>query len=179
MSRIGKAPVKVPAGVEIKVEGNLLTVKGPLGQLTQTFDNAVIAFEIGSEEVVVTRANEENATKSKHGLYRALLFDMVEGVTKGYQKNLIINGVGWKATQNGKDITLNVGKSHPVEFKAVDGITLTVVSVTEVAVKGISKELVGGEAAKIRAIRKPEPYHGYGIRYNDEVIERKEGKTAK
>ena len=103
---------------------------------------------------------------------------MVIGVTAGYKKTLIVNGVGWKVTQNGKDLSLAVGLSHPVEYKAVDGVKLTVTSPTEIEVSGISKELVGAEAAKIRAIRKPEPYHGYGIRLSDEVIERKEGKTA-
>ena len=178
MSRIGRAPIKMPQGVELKVEGNLITVKGPLGTLTQNFDSENIGITLADGVITVTRANELNATKAKHGLYRALLQDMVIGVTAGYQKTLIINGVGWKATQNGKDITLNIGYSHPVEYKAVEGITLTCVSITEVTVKGINKELVGGEAAKIRALRKPEPYHGYGIRYSDEVIERKEGKTA-
>ena len=178
MSRIGRAPIKMPQGVELKVEGNLITVKGPLGTLTQNFDSENIGITVADGVITVTRANELNTTKAKHGLYRALLQDMVIGVTAGYQKTLIINGVGWKATQNGKDITLNIGYSHPVEYKAVEGITLTCVSITEVTVKGINKELVGGEAAKIRALRKPEPYHGYGIRYSDEVIERKEGKTA-
>ena len=178
MSRIGRAPVKVPAGVEIKVEENLFTVKGPLGTLTQDFDSKVIEIKVENGEAVVSRKNEENTTKAKHGLYRALLFNMVTGVTNGYTKTLIVNGVGWKVTQNGKDIVLSVGLSHTVDFKAVEGITLTCTTPTEIQVKGISKELVGAEAAKIRAIRKPEPYHGYGIRLSDEVIERKEGKTA-
>jgi large subunit ribosomal protein L6 len=178
MSRIGRAPIKVPAGVEIKVENSLITVKGPLGQLTQDYDAKVIDITVENGEAVVTRKNEENATKSKHGLYRALLNNMVVGVTAGYTKTLIVNGVGWKVTQSGKDIVLSVGLSHTVEFKAVDGITLTCTTPTEIAVKGINKEVVGAEAAKIRAIRNPEPYHGYGIRYSDEVIERKEGKTA-
>ena len=178
MSRIGRAPVKIPAGVEVKIDENLITVKGPLGTLTQDYDGKVIEIKVENGEAVVTRKNEENATKSKHGLYRALLFNMVTGVTNGYTKTLIVNGVGWKVNQNGKDIVLSVGLSHTVDFKAVEGITLTCPSPTEIQVKGISKELVGAEAAKIRAIRKPEPYHGYGIRLSDEVIERKEGKTA-
>ena len=178
MSRIGKAPIKLPQGVEIVAKDGVITVKGPLGQLAQDYDAKNIGFNVENGELTVVRFNEENETKAKHGLYRALVNNMVIGVTAGYKKTLIVNGVGWKVTQNGKDITLNVGLSHPVEYKAIEGVTLTVVSVTEIAVKGINKELVGGEAAKIRAIRKPEPYHGYGIRYNDEVIERKEGKTA-
>ena len=178
MSRIGRAPVKIPAGVEINVNDAVITVKGPKGQLVQDFDAKNIGIKIENGEVIVERFNEENATKSKHGLYRALIFDMVVGVTEGYKKTLIINGVGWKATQNGKDIVLAVGFSHPVEYKAVPGITLTCTSQTEVVVEGISKEIVGAEVAKIRAIRKPEPYHGYGIRLSDEVIERKEGKKG-
>ncbi len=178
MSRVGKAPVKFPAGVELKVEGNILTVKGPKGTLTQSFDNSLISFVIENGDVLVKRANDENETKAKHGLYRALVHDMIVGVTEGYKKTLIVNGVGWKVAQNGKDVTLNVGFSHPVEYKAVEGIKLSCPSATEIAVEGISKELVGAEAAKIRAIRKPEPYHGYGIRLSNEKIERKEGKTA-
>ena len=178
MSRIGKAPIQIPAGVEIKVADSILSVKGPLGELKQSFDSKNIGFKVEGGVLQVERYNEENATKSKHGLYRALAYDMVVGVTEGYKKTLIVNGVGWKCTQNGKDITLSVGFSHLVEYKAVEGVTLTVTSPTEIVVAGINKEIVGAEAAKIRAIRKPEPYHGYGIRLSDEVIERKEGKTA-
>ena len=178
MSRIGRAPVKIPAGVELKIDANLITVKGPLGTLTQDDDGSVIEIKVENGEAVVCRKNEENTTKAKHGLYRALLNNMVVGVTSGYKKTLIVNGVGWKVTQSGKDVVLSVGLSHTVEFKAVEGITLACPSATEITVSGISKELVGAEAAKIRAIRKPEPYHGYGIRLSDEVIERKEGKTA-
>ena len=178
MSRIGRAPIKLPAGVELKVNGNVFTVKGPKGELSQAFDPANIELCVENGEIIVKRFNEENATKAKHGLYRALASNMVVGVTEGYKKTLIVNGVGWKVAQNGKDISLSVGLSHPVEYKAVEGITLTVTSPTEIVVSGINKEIVGAEAAKIRAIRKPEPYHGYGIRLSDEVIERKEGKTA-
>lgn len=178
MSRIGKAPIKLPQGVEFIVKDSVVTVKGPLGQLVQDFDAKNIGFSVENGEIIVKRFNEENATKAKHGLYRALVSAMVIGVTEGYKKTLIVNGVGWKATQNGKDVSLAVGLSHPVEYKAVEGVKLTVTSPTEIVVSGISKELVGAEAAKIRAIRKPEPYHGYGIRLSDEVIERKEGKTA-
>ncbi len=178
MSRIGRAPIKLPQGVEFKAENGLVTVKGPLGVLTQDYDVKNIGFNVENGEIIVSRFNEENTTKSKHGLYRALVNAMVIGVTEGYKKTLIVNGVGWKVTQNGKDLTLAVGLSHLVEYKAVEGVKLTVTSPTEIVVSGISKELVGAEAAKIRAIRKPEPYHGYGIRLSDEVIERKEGKTA-
>ena len=179
MSRIGKAPIQIPAGVEIKVADSILSVKGPLGELKQSFDSKNIGFKVEGGVLQVERYNEENATKSKHGLYRALAYDMVIGVTAGYKKTLIVNGVGWKVAQVGKDLSLSVGFSHLVEFKAVEGVKLTCTSPTEIVVEGINKELVGAVAAKIRAIRKPEPYHGYGIRYSDEVIERKEGKTAK
>lgn len=178
MSRIGKAPIKLPNNIEVKVENNLITVKGPLGTLSQEFDAANIGFKVENGEIIVSRFNEINATRAKHGLYRALVYDMVVGVTEGYKKTLIVNGVGWKVELVGKNIKLSVGLSHPVEFKAVEGITLACPSPTEIVVSGISKEKVGAEAAKIRAIRKPEPYHCYGIRLSDEVIERKEGKTA-
>lgn len=178
MSRIGREPVALPAGVTVTADNGLLTVKGPLGTLTQDYDKANIAFNIEAAVVNVTRNNEEAATKAKHGLYRALLHNMVEGVTKGYEKCLTVNGVGWKVTQSGKDLVLSVGFSHTVTVAAKDGITLTAVSPTEISVKGIDKVSVGQVAANIRAIRVPEPYHGYGIAYKGEVIERKEGKTA-
>ena len=177
MSRIGNAIINIPAGVTVEVANEVITVKGPKGTLTQAYD-PIITLTIEGSTVKLTRANELGTTKAKHGLYRALCANMVKGVTEGFKKALIVNGVGWKVTQSGKDIVLSVGLSHTVEFKAVDGITLTCTTPTEIQVKGISKELVGAEAAKIRAIRKPEPYHGYGIRLSDEVIERKEGKTA-
>ena len=178
MSRIGREPVEMPAGVTLTAENGLLTVKGLLGTLTQDYDAANISFTVEGNVAHVKRASEEDAIKAKHGLYRALLHNMVVGVTKGYEKNLVVNGVGWKVAQTGKDVTLSVGFSHNIVVNAVDGITLTAVSPTEISVKGIDKVLVGQIAANIRAIRKPEPYHGYGIAYKDEVIERKEGKTA-
>ena len=178
MSRIGRAPVKVPQGVEIKIDENLITVKGPLGTLTQDYDGKVIEIKVENGEAVVSRKNEENATKSKHGLYRALLNNMVIGVTNGYTKTLIVNGVGWKVNKQGNKLVMNVGFSHPVEIIDEEGISVECPSVTEISVKGIDKELVGRFAAKIRSVREPEPYHGYGIRYSDEVIERKVGKAA-
>ena len=177
MSRIGREPVVIPAGVTVDFANSVITVTGPKGTLTQDYDTAIIP-NVEGNQVVFTRSSERGDIRAKHGLYRALLNNMVIGVTNGFTKTLIVNGVGWKVTQQGKDIVLSVGLSHTVEFKAVDGITLACPSPTEITVKGISKELVGAEAAKIRAIRKPEPYHGYGIRLSDEVIERKEGKTA-
>ena len=178
MSRIGREPVTIPAGVTVTANDGLLTVKGPLGTLTQDYDAANIAFNIDGAVAHVVRNNDEDSVRAKHGLYRALLHNMVEGVTKGYEKVLTVNGVGWKVAQTGKDLTLSVGFSHPVTVKAKDGITLTAVSATEISVKGSDKVSVGQVAANIRAIRTPEPYHGYGIAYKGEVIERKEGKTA-
>ena len=177
MSRIGRAPITIPAGVTIDVQETVFTVKGPKGTLTQDYDKN-ITITVEGNVATLTRANEEKETKAKHGLYRALLQNMVKGVTDGYEKVLVVNGVGWKVQKNGNGLTLNVGLSHPVNVEAVDGITFDCPSQTEISVKGINKVTVGQIAASIRAIRKPEPYHGYGIRYKDEVIERKEGKTA-
>ncbi len=178
MSRIGREPVALPAGVTVSTANGVLTVKGPLGTLTQDYDKENISFNVEGEVAHVLRTNDEDAVRAKHGLYRALLHNMVVGVTKGYEKGLTVNGVGWKVAQQGKDLVLSIGFSHPVTVKAKDGITLTAVSPTEISVKGIDKVSVGQEAANIRALRIPEPYHGYGIAYKGEVIERKEGKTA-
>ena len=177
MSRIGRAPVHIPAGVTVDVQEKVFTVKGPKGTLTQDYDPK-ITINIEAGVATLTRANEEKDTKAKHGLYRALLQNMVKGVTDGYEKVLVVNGVGWKVQKQGNGILLNVGFSHPVNVAAPEGITFDCPSQTEISVKGIDKVAVGQIAASIRAIRKPEPYHGYGIRYKDEVIERKEGKTA-
>ena len=178
MSRIGREPVTLPAGVTVSAVDGILTVKGPLGTLTQDYDKEHISFEVEGNVAHVKRVNDEDAIRAKHGLYRALLHNMVVGVTSGYEKGLTVNGVGWKVAQQGKDLVLSIGFSHPVTVKAKDGITLTAVSATEISVKGIDKVSVGQEAANIRALRVPEPYHGYGIAYKGEVIERKEGKTA-
>lgn len=175
MSRIGKMPVKLPAGVEVNVNNNVLTVKGPKGTLTETMKKGV-DVEVKKDEVVLSVQNAE--ADALHGLYRAILHNMVVGVTTGYSKNLIVNGVGWKVAKQGNKLVLNVGFSHPIEFAEVAGVKLECPSVTEIVVSGIDKSLVGQVAADIRAIRVPEPYHGYGIRYKDEVIERKEGKTS-
>lgn len=178
MSRIGRAPIAIPAGVTLEVAENLLTVKGPKGVLTQDFDSKVISVKTEDGNIIVERANDLGPTRAKHGLYRALLNNMVIGVTNGFEKSLIVNGVGWKVNMQGDKLVLNVGFSHPVEFPAVEGIKITCPSVTEITISGINKVTVGQVAASLRAIRRPEPYHGYGIRYKDEVIERKEGKTA-
>ena len=177
MSRIGRAPVVIPAGVTIEVKNNVFTVKGPKGTLSQEYD-PIITIKVEGNEAVLTRANDVKETRAKHGLYRALLNNMVIGVTEGYKKTLVIAGVGYKVAKQGNKVVLNVGYSHPVEVTEVEGITLECPSVTEITVSGINKTLVGQFAANIRSIREPEPYHGYGIHYSDEVIERKEGKTA-
>ena len=177
MSRIGNAQITIPAGVTVEVANNVLTVKGPKGTLSQVYD-AVLTPVIDGNTIKFTRANDQGPTKAKHGLYRALCANMIKGVTEGYKKTLIVNGVGWKVAKQGKKIVMNVGFSHPVEIEEVDGIALDCPSQTEITVTGISKEKVGQFAAIIRGVREPEPYHGYGIRYSDEVIERKVGKAA-
>lgn len=177
MSRIGRLPVKIPAGVEVTIAGCNVTVKGPKGELKQWVDPA-IGVAVKDGEVHVTRSDDQKEHRSMHGLYRALIANMVHGVTEGYKKGLVINGVGYKVAKQGNKIVMNIGYSHPVEFEAPAGITLDCPSVTEITVSGIDKKLVGECAANIRFKRKPEPYHGYGIRYSDEVIQHKEGKTA-
>ena len=177
MSRIGNALINIPAGVTVDVKDNVITVKGPKGSLTQDFD-PIITPVIEGNVLSFKRANDLAPTKAKHGLYRALCANMVKGVTEGFKKTLIVNGVGWKVAKQGKKLVLNVGFSHPVEVEEVDGIVLDCPSQTEITVAGISKEKVGQISAQIRGIREPEPYHGYGIRYSDEVIERKAGKAA-
>jgi large subunit ribosomal protein L6 len=177
MSRIGNAPITIPAGVTVDASNGVITVKGPKGALTQAYDS-VISFAIENNTVVLTRANDLGPTKAKHGLYRALTANMVKGVTEGFKKSLVVNGVGWKVAKQGKKVVLNVGFSHPVEVEEIDGIALDCPSVNEIVITGIDKEKVGQFAAMIRGLREPEPYHGYGIRYSDEVIDRKVGKAA-
>ena len=178
MSRIGREPVKVPAGVTITAENGILTVKGPKGTLTQDYDATCISFKVEGDVAHVERANDLADVRAKHGLYRALLNNMVVGVTAGYAKTLIVNGVGWKVAKSGNKVVLNVGFSHPVEIFETEDVKLECPSITEIVVSGIDKAKVGQYAATVRSIRKPEPYHGYGIAYKGEVIERKEGKTA-
>lgn len=177
MSRIGRLPIKIENGVTVKFENGIVTVTGKLGTLTQKIENEHINVSVDGEFVHVTRDNEIKSTKAAHGLYRALIANMIAGVSNGFKKGLVIAGVGYKAQVTGKDLVLNVGYSHPVKVEAPVGITFECPSITEITVKGIDKELVGQIAANIKAIRKPEPYHGYGIHYSDETILRKEGKT--
>lgn len=177
MSRIGKQPVAIPAGVTVEVKDGKMVVKGPKGTLEQEIDSRIsLAQENG--HAVLSRANDSKELRAKHGLYRALLHNMVTGVTQGFSKSLVINGVGYKVAKQGNKIVLNIGYSHPVEFAEADGVKLDCPTQTEISVSGIDKVKVGQVAANIRSLREPEPYHGYGIRYKDEVIERKEGKTA-
>ena len=179
MSRIGRLPVVIPQGVEVSVSPeNVVTVKGAKGTLNLNV-KSLIKVNVENGEVKVSRPNDEKETKALHGLYRKLIANMVEGVSKGFEKGLVLNGVGYKVAKQGKKIVLSVGYSHPVEIEEVPGITFECPSATEVVVKGIDKELVGQIAANVRKVRNPDPYHAYGIRYKDEVIARKEGKTGK
>lgn len=178
MSRIGKAPVEIPAGVEVQVEGNLVKVKGPKGELTRKMHEAM-KITVGDGVVEVQRPDDSKLHRSLHGLTRTLIANMVEGVTKGFEKVLEIRGVGYRASLQGKKLVLAVGYSHPVEMTAPQGIEFQVPAPTRISVKGIDKELVGEVAANIRAVRKPEPYLGKGIMYEGERIRRKAGKAGK
>ena len=179
MSRIGRMPITVPAGVEVTIaENNVVTVKGPKGTLTREVVGN-IGIEVEGATLLVKALDDAADTNAKHGLYRALLNGMVIGVTEGFVKSLEVKGVGWKAAVQGNKLTLNVGFSHPVEFVAPEGIKFECPTLTDVNVCGISKELVGQVAANIRAIRVPEPYHGYGIRYKGENVEHKESDKGK
>ena len=177
MSRIGKMPIALPAGVTVDFKDGIVTVKGPKGTLTREIVGN-IGIEVEGATLLVKALDDKADTNAKHGLYRALLNGMVIGVSDGFVKTLEIKGVGWKAAVQGNKLVLNVGFSHPVEFVAPEGIKFECPTLTEVNVSGISKELVGQIAANIRAIRVPEPYHGYGIRYKGENVEHKEGKTS-
>lgn len=177
MSRIGRAPITVPAGVTVDNTNNLITVKGPLGTLTQQVDSS-ITVKIDGNVLTVERHSDDKDHRALHGLYRALINNMVTGVTKGFEKHLIVAGVGYKVTATDTKLTMNIGFSHPVEFTAPAGITFAMAAPLEIVVKGIDRQLVGQVAATIKAIKPVEPYHGYGIHYKDEVVVRKEGKTA-
>lgn len=178
MSRIGKMPIAIPSGVTVNMaENNTVTVKGPKGELTRTLP-AVLTIKQEDGNIVVERPNDEKETKALHGLTRSLLNNMVIGVTEGYSKILEINGVGYRAAKQGKKLTLSLGYSHPVEMEDPEGIT-TEVKDNQIIVSGISKEAVGQYAAVIRDKKRPEPYKGKGIKYIDEVIRRKVGKTGK
>lgn len=178
MSRIGKQPIAVPAGVEVQIDGTTVTVKGPKGELTRTFQPMMqIAHE--DDQIIVTRPNDSREARSYHGLTRTLIANMVEGVSKGFSKKLVMVGVGYRAALKGQDLELSLGYSHPVIVTPSDTITFEVPTQTEIIVSGVSKEEVGQVAANIRKWRKPEPYKGKGIRYENEVVRRKLGKAAK
>ncbi len=177
MSRIGKKPISLPKGVEIKLEDNVVTVKGPRGELSQRLP-AEIGLNISDEEILITRPSDAKQHRAYHGLSRALVANMVEGVTKGFEKKLELVGVGYRAQMQGSKLSLTVGFSHPVIIDAPEGIEFEAPTVTKITVKGIDKQLVGNTAAHIRAIRKPEPYKGKGIKYENEVIRRKAGKSG-
>jgi large subunit ribosomal protein L6 len=178
MSRVGQAPIAVPSGVEVNVSGRSVRIKGPKGELERSVPEGITVSQADSE-ILVARADEQRETKALHGLVRSLLDNMVQGVTQGFEKSLEIQGVGYRAQKKGNDLELAVGYSHPVTKPAPKGIEFDVPQPTRIVVRGIDKELVGQVAAEIRAIRKPEPYKGKGIRYAGEQIRRKAGKAAK
>ncbi len=178
MSRIGKKPVEIPAGVEVKVDGQTVTVKGPKGSLTQNVHpNMTVAVE--GNEIKVTRPNDDKQNRALHGLTRSLIANMVEGVTNGFSKTLKINGVGYRAVKKGNDLELTIGYSHLVNMKTPEGITIDVPDNNTIVVSGPDKQQVGQFAAEVREKRPPEPYKGKGIKYADEHIRRKEGKAGK
>ena len=178
MSRIGRMPITVPAGVTVNVaEGNVVTVKGPKGELTKALRPEMILKQEGST-ITVERPSDDKLHRSLHGLTRTLLHNMIVGVTDGYKKELEVNGVGYRVAKEGKKLTMNIGYSHPVVMEETDGITIEVPSPNKIIISGTDKQKVGQFAAEVRGKRPPEPYKGKGIKYTDEVIRRKEGKTG-
>jgi large subunit ribosomal protein L6 len=178
MSRIGKKPIEIPSGVTITIDGEKVTVKGPKGELSRSF-NPDIEVKVEDSIVNVVRPSDAKEHRALHGTTRALIANMVEGVSKGFERGLELIGVGYRAQKQGKKLVLNVGYSHPVEIEPEEGIEIEVPSNTKVIVKGTNKERVGALAANIRDVRPPEPYKGKGIRYEGEYVRRKEGKTGK
>ncbi|HWB89825.1 MAG TPA: 50S ribosomal protein L6 [Acidimicrobiia bacterium] len=178
MSRIGNQPVELPEGVDVQIRGNAVTVKGSKGELSRSF-NERIGFDVDDRVITVTRPDDERESRALHGLSRALLYNMVVGVSDGFRKELEIHGVGYRAALKGENIELQVGFSHTVEVKAPEGITFEVPEQTRIVVSGIDKEKVGEVAAGIRKVRPPEPYKGKGIRYSGEYVRRKAGKAGK
>lgn len=178
MSRIGLKPIEIPQGVEVKLDGNTVTVKGPKGELSRELHQD-IKVNIEGNVVTLERPSDHKDHRALHGTTRSLISNMVEGVSKGFEKSLEIIGVGYRAQKQGNKVVINAGFSHPVEIEPIEGIEIDVPKNTQLIVKGIDKEQVGAIASKIRAIRPPEPYKGKGIRYEGEYVRRKEGKTAK
>ncbi|NCE65876.1 50S ribosomal protein L6 [Pseudoflavonifractor sp. 524-17] len=177
MSRIGRKPISIPAGVDVKIEGNTVTVKGPKGTLSRSFHPNMHIAQEGSE-ILVTRPNDAKENRSLHGLTRTLIDNMVVGVTDGFKKELDVNGVGYRVAMEGKKLVMNLGFSHQVVMEGPEGITIETPSANKIVISGSSKEQVGQFAAEVREKRPPEPYKGKGIKYADEVIRRKEGKTG-
>lgn len=178
MSRIGRKPIVLPAGVEFSKKENVVTVKGPLGQLQKAVPQA-IDIKLEDNQVIVSRRSDNKTDRSLHGLTRTLIANMVEGVTKGFTKTLELVGVGYRAAKQGNSVALSVGYSHPVNITPPKGVELEVPSPNKIIIKGIDKEAVGSLAASIHAVRKPEPYKGKGIKYDTEYVRRKVGKTGK
>lgn len=178
MSRIGKKPIAIPAGVDVKINGSEVTVKGPKGELKNTF-NSEIGITVEGNEIIVTRPTDDSQHRALHGLTRTLVANMVEGVTNGFTKELEVNGVGYRAQKQGKNLVMNLGFSHQVTVSETDGITIDVPSPNKIVISGADKQKVGQFAAEVREKRPPEPYKGKGIKYADEHIRRKEGKAAK
>ncbi|MBR3972128.1 MAG: 50S ribosomal protein L6 [Ruminococcus sp.] len=178
MSRIGRKPINIPAGVEAKFENGVMTVKGAKGTLTQAI-HPNMAVEVNGAEINVTRPNDDKENRSLHGLTRTLIFNMVVGVSEGYKKELDVNGVGYRVQKQGKDLVMNLGYSHQVIMSDNEDITIEVPGPNKIIIHGIDKQKVGQFAAEVRAKRPPEPYKGKGIKYVDEVIRRKEGKAGK
>jgi len=177
MSRIGRKPITIPAGVEVKFADGVVTVKGPKGTLTYT-PNPNMAIAVEGNEVTVTRPNDEKENRSLHGTTRTMIANMVEGVANGYKKELDVNGVGYRVAKQGKQLVMNLGYSHQVFMEEIDGISIEVPGPNKIIISGADKQLVGQFAAEVRGKRPPEPYKGKGIKYTDEVIHRKEGKTG-
>ena len=177
MSRIGKKPITIPAGVTVKVENGLVSVSNGKEELSQEI-SPLIDVKIEDGVIELVRSNEEKETKSLHGLYRALINNMVQGLTTGFTKNLEVNGIGYRAAMQGKKLVMSLGYSHPIELEIPEGITVEVPANNQIPVKGADKQMVGEIAAKIRAFRVPDAYHGKGIKYDTEVLRLKEGKTG-
>lgn len=178
MSRIGRKPITIPAGVEVKVEGNCVSVKGPKGTLTNTF-NPEMAIALEGNEIIVTRPSDDKEHRSLHGLTRTLINNMVVGVSEGFKKELEVNGTGYRVAKQGKDLVMTLGFSHQVIMPEIDGITIDVPAPNKIIISGPDKQKVGQFAAEVREKRPPEPYKGKGIKYIDEFIIRKEGKAGK
>lgn len=178
MSRIGNLPIEIPTGVTVDLNGHTITVKGPKGELTRKLSDQ-ITVDVSENEITFSRPNDLKENRSIHGTTRSLVNNMVEGVTNGFKKELQLVGVGYRAQMQGNKLVLNVGLSHPVEFEESEGINIQVQANTQIIIEGHDKEKVGALAANIRAVREPEPYKGKGIRYVDEYVRRKEGKTGK